>query len=262
MAGTCAGNSSGNYKSAEHFPQFPLTNLALTLITAGRRLRFNFLLFSTVFPLSCLQSGRQFFDSSVVETRCFRPHWQLQVSEVGLFSDEYSSVLVQVACGCDCVLWHFYCFNLTDIRLYKKKVLESLVERCVSKGYVFQMEMIVRARQLNYTIGEVSIYMFYVPFKYQLYCFDSEMKKCSFLWTGAHFICGSSLWRVKTGRQRDCVICERITHTVCNNMITESKKKKKGHFSDFKTWWFNILVVSLHLQPNMPANQWANQSPC
>ncbi|XP_071396075.1 dolichol-phosphate mannosyltransferase subunit 1 isoform X3 [Centroberyx affinis] len=43
------------------------------------------------------------------------------------------------------------------IRLYKKKVLESLVERCVSKGYVFQMEMIVRARQLNYTIGEVPI---------------------------------------------------------------------------------------------------------
>uniref|UniRef100_A0A8C8ER54 Dolichol-phosphate mannosyltransferase subunit 1 n=1 Tax=Oncorhynchus tshawytscha TaxID=74940 RepID=A0A8C8ER54_ONCTS len=43
------------------------------------------------------------------------------------------------------------------IRLYKKEVLESLVERCVSKGYVFQMEMIVRARQGNYTIGEVPI---------------------------------------------------------------------------------------------------------
>ncbi|KAK5863094.1 hypothetical protein PBY51_000150 [Eleginops maclovinus] len=44
-----------------------------------------------------------------------------------------------------------------SFRLYKKAVLESLVERCVSKGYVFQMEMIVRARQLNYTIGEVPI---------------------------------------------------------------------------------------------------------
>ncbi|KAM3618469.1 uncharacterized protein V6R79_020742 [Siganus canaliculatus] len=44
-----------------------------------------------------------------------------------------------------------------SFRLYKKKVLESLVERCVSKGYVFQMEMIVRARQLNYAIGEVPI---------------------------------------------------------------------------------------------------------
>lgn len=41
-------------------------------------------------------------------------------------------------------------------RLYKKDVLERLVECCVSKGYVFQMEMIVRARQLGYTIGEVS----------------------------------------------------------------------------------------------------------
>uniref|UniRef100_A0A665VVZ3 Dolichol-phosphate mannosyltransferase subunit 1 n=1 Tax=Echeneis naucrates TaxID=173247 RepID=A0A665VVZ3_ECHNA len=44
-----------------------------------------------------------------------------------------------------------------SFRLYKKKVLESLVEHCVSKGYVFQMEMIVRARQLNYTVGEVPI---------------------------------------------------------------------------------------------------------
>ncbi|XP_061740808.1 dolichol-phosphate mannosyltransferase subunit 1-like [Nerophis ophidion] len=44
-----------------------------------------------------------------------------------------------------------------SFRLYKKDVLESLVERCVSKGYVFQMEMIVRARQLNHTIGEVPI---------------------------------------------------------------------------------------------------------
>ncbi|KFO35869.1 Dolichol-phosphate mannosyltransferase [Fukomys damarensis] len=43
------------------------------------------------------------------------------------------------------------------IRLYKKEVLQKLIEKCVSKGYVFQMEMIVRARQLNYTIGEVPI---------------------------------------------------------------------------------------------------------
>ncbi|XP_060041278.1 dolichol-phosphate mannosyltransferase subunit 1 isoform X2 [Erinaceus europaeus] len=43
------------------------------------------------------------------------------------------------------------------IRLYRKEVLQKLIENCVSKGYVFQMEMIVRARQLNYTIGEVPI---------------------------------------------------------------------------------------------------------
>lgn len=42
-------------------------------------------------------------------------------------------------------------------RLYKKDVLQKLIDACVSKGYVFQMEMIVRARQFNYTIGEVPI---------------------------------------------------------------------------------------------------------
>jgi len=44
-----------------------------------------------------------------------------------------------------------------SFRLYKKEVLEKLVSKCVSKGYVFQMEMIVRARQLRYTIEEVPI---------------------------------------------------------------------------------------------------------
>ncbi|XP_075236413.1 dolichyl-phosphate mannosyltransferase subunit 1 [Lycorma delicatula] len=44
-----------------------------------------------------------------------------------------------------------------SFRLYKKDVLEKLVASCVSKGYVFQMEMIVRARQLGYSVGEVPI---------------------------------------------------------------------------------------------------------
>lgn len=44
-----------------------------------------------------------------------------------------------------------------SFRLYKKEVLQKLVDSCVSKGYVFQMEMIVRARQLNYSVGEVPI---------------------------------------------------------------------------------------------------------
>ncbi|VVC41823.1 Nucleotide-diphospho-sugar transferases,Glycosyltransferase 2-like [Cinara cedri] len=44
-----------------------------------------------------------------------------------------------------------------SFRLYKKPVLEKLIESCVSKGYVFQMEMMIRARELNYSIGEVPI---------------------------------------------------------------------------------------------------------
>ena len=47
-------------------------------------------------------------------------------------------------------------FFLFLTRLYKKEVLEHLVDACVSKGFIFQMEMIVRARQFGYTIGEVS----------------------------------------------------------------------------------------------------------
>ena len=40
-------------------------------------------------------------------------------------------------------------------RMYRKEVLQDLVSRCISKGYVFQMEMIVRARESGYTVGEV-----------------------------------------------------------------------------------------------------------
>jgi len=44
-----------------------------------------------------------------------------------------------------------------SFRLYKKEVLQKLVDSCTSKGYVFQMEMVVRARQHNFTLGEVPI---------------------------------------------------------------------------------------------------------
>ncbi|CAG2164591.1 unnamed protein product [Oppiella nova] len=44
-----------------------------------------------------------------------------------------------------------------SFRLYKRHVLEKLVESCVSKGYVFQMEMMVRANSLGFTVSEVPI---------------------------------------------------------------------------------------------------------
>jgi len=44
-----------------------------------------------------------------------------------------------------------------SFRIYKKEVLEKLVNSCVSKGYVFQMEMIVRARSFGLSVGEVPI---------------------------------------------------------------------------------------------------------
>jgi len=44
-----------------------------------------------------------------------------------------------------------------SFRLFRKEVLEKLISNVVSKGYAFQMEMMIRARKLNYTIGEVPI---------------------------------------------------------------------------------------------------------
>lgn len=51
--------------------------------------------------------------------------------------------------------------NVLDLtgsfRLYKKEALEKIIAATKSKGYVFQMEMMVRARLLGFTIGEVPI---------------------------------------------------------------------------------------------------------
>eukprot|EP01018_Ginkgo_biloba_P003876 Gb_38878 [translate_table: standard] len=44
-----------------------------------------------------------------------------------------------------------------SFRIYRKPVLEDLIKAVVSKGYVFQMEMIVRASRKGYHIEEVPI---------------------------------------------------------------------------------------------------------
>mmetsp|Transcript_6053 Transcript_6053/g.5976 ORF Transcript_6053/g.5976 Transcript_6053/m.5976 type:complete len:240 (-) Transcript_6053:172-891(-) len=44
-----------------------------------------------------------------------------------------------------------------SFRLYKKQVLAKVIDETKSKGYVFQMEMMVRAKALGYSVGEVPI---------------------------------------------------------------------------------------------------------
>ena len=44
-----------------------------------------------------------------------------------------------------------------SFRLYRREVLSKLVSVCVSKGYVFQMEMAVRAKALGYKVDEIPI---------------------------------------------------------------------------------------------------------
>lgn len=44
-----------------------------------------------------------------------------------------------------------------SFRLYKKSVLQKIIADCKSKGYVFQMEIIVKAKKYGYSVGEVPI---------------------------------------------------------------------------------------------------------
>lgn len=51
--------------------------------------------------------------------------------------------------------------NFSDLtgsfRLYKKSAFKEIIESTKSKGYVFQMEILVRAKKKNYSIAEVPI---------------------------------------------------------------------------------------------------------
>lgn len=44
-----------------------------------------------------------------------------------------------------------------SFRLYKKEALAKIISETKSKGYVFQMEMMVRAKALGFTVGECPI---------------------------------------------------------------------------------------------------------
>lgn len=44
-----------------------------------------------------------------------------------------------------------------SFRLYKKPVLDKIMDKMISKGYVFQMEVVVRAKEAGYTVAEVPI---------------------------------------------------------------------------------------------------------
>ena len=44
-----------------------------------------------------------------------------------------------------------------SFRLYKKPVLEKAIARTESKGYTFQMELMVRAKALGCSVAEVPI---------------------------------------------------------------------------------------------------------
>jgi dolichol-phosphate mannosyltransferase len=46
---------------------------------------------------------------------------------------------------------------ICTLRLYRVPVLRHIITLTQSRGYVFQMEMITRARALGYSIGEVPI---------------------------------------------------------------------------------------------------------
>ena len=48
-------------------------------------------------------------------------------------------------------------YSSCAFRLYRLPVLRHIISLTQSKGYVFQMEMMVRAKALGYTVGEVPI---------------------------------------------------------------------------------------------------------
>ena len=55
------------------------------------------------------------------------------------------------------VLAFVFIIGLTWHRLYRTEVLKDVFTRVVSRGYVFQMEMMVRAKAMGFSVAEVPI---------------------------------------------------------------------------------------------------------
>lgn len=77
----------------------------------------------------------------------------------GVFGWDFKRKIV--SCGANVLTQMALGPSVTDLtgsfRLYKKSVLKKLIAMTRSKGYAFQMEIIVLAEQLGYKIGEVPI---------------------------------------------------------------------------------------------------------
>jgi dolichol-phosphate mannosyltransferase len=91
---------------------------------------------------------------------------------------------VNVVCRCP-VNWFLDWCIVVLCRLYRKSVLEDIISCCVSKGYVFQMEMIVRASRKGYHIEEVKLlnlwWLFitlYINLAVMLASYSHELHKC------------------------------------------------------------------------------------
>lgn len=73
--------------------------------------------------------------------------WDLKRKLVSRGANLFATVMLRPGCS-----------DLTgSFRLYKKHVLDRVIAETRSKGYTFQMEMMVRACAAGYSVGEVPI---------------------------------------------------------------------------------------------------------
>lgn len=73
--------------------------------------------------------------------------WDLKRKLISRGANYLTQILLRPGCS-DCT---------GSFRLYKKDVLTKLIAANKAKGYIFQMEMVIRARQFGFSIGEVPI---------------------------------------------------------------------------------------------------------
>ena len=118
----------------------------------------------------------QLSGAGVAKTWRLRSHWELQVRASGHYGLDLTWRMYTGKVG-----FNFSHHNPHCCRLYRREVLQELISRCISKGYVFQMEMIVRAREQGYTVGEVS---WSVPWPIELASFPGPIPQVTESWAG------------------------------------------------------------------------------
>ncbi|KAG8519631.1 LOW QUALITY PROTEIN: Dolichol-phosphate mannosyltransferase subunit 1 [Galemys pyrenaicus] len=138
-----------------------------------------------------------------------------------------------------------------SFRLYRKEVLQKLIEKCVSKGYVFQMEMIVRARQLNYTIGEVPIsFVDRVYGESKLGGNEIAQKKSSSLWLGRMAGAGHGLpCRARRGAGSLSVSSQCVKHEALTSLLRQEASGLTGDPAPSRCCQPASTPASRHVEP-------------
>jgi len=145
-----------------------------------------------------------------------------------------------------------------SFRLYKKDMLHDVITKVQSKGYVFQMELIVLAKSMGYSIAEVPI-----SFVDRVYG-DSKLSEDEI----TQYVTGVlSLWTrvwtlqpLMTNIERIIILYHQITEKEETIRVFQGFRTEEGA-ENLSTWWFLSSSICINQEDTVERKHQVNLMP-